>query len=63
MRHNPIRGLVLTSNPPQYYCVDDDGNRNPCYCHVCDWDGWAPQSEDEMHAISNERLLRLFEVR
>ena len=43
--HHPIREIVLTSNPPQYYCVNEKGERNPCYCHHCDWTGWDDYEE------------------
>ena len=40
VRHIPERSIILTSNPPKYYCFNEKGERNECYCHFCDWPGW-----------------------
>lgn len=34
--HIPNRSMVLTSNPPQFYCSNPN-----CYSHRCDWEGWT----------------------
>lgn len=40
--HYPLREIVLASNPPQHYCVDENGIRNTSCCsHSCDWEGWT----------------------
>ena len=39
-KHIPDRNFLLTSNPPKYYCNNENGERNRCYCHPCDWSGW-----------------------
>ena len=56
--HVPDRSMVLTSNPPQYYCMAPDGTRNPCYCHPCDWPGWSDHDEWEDRKPVSRRELR-----
>jgi hypothetical protein len=63
MRHIPDTRMILTSDPPQYYCNDGEGNRNPCYCHQCNWWGWAPATDKAAQRMSDDELLGVFLAR